>query len=90
MTTGAIVAISVLAYLVAGMATATMVVLIEGEPKPDDQWVVIYVVLLWPFFLLIDLPICVARGIGLVARWIKRWRESRCEKPRAFAEDYER
>jgi heme/copper-type cytochrome/quinol oxidase subunit 2 len=77
--TAAIIAISVIAYFIAGMATAVMCILADGEPKQDEQWALLFVVLLWPIIVVILLPI-------YTARWIKAWREASREKPRVFSE----
>jgi hypothetical protein len=74
-----IIAISVFAYLVAGMATATMVILIEGEPKDDGVEIILAAVLFWPIAIMIDGPFW-------MARWIKAKREASREKPHVFSE----
>jgi lipid-A-disaccharide synthase-like uncharacterized protein len=81
-TTSAIVGISVLAYLVAGIATAALAILNHGEPPAEDVWILMAIGLLWPFFLLIDVPI-------FAVRWIKSRREARRAKPRAFSEEFD-
>jgi hypothetical protein len=81
MTTETIIAISVLAYFIAGMATAVLVILNHGEPPEEIQWAIMFVVVFWPVVLAAELPIAIARRIE--AR-----REARREKPKVF-EEYE-
>jgi hypothetical protein len=76
-----IIAISVLAYLIAGIAYGVLVVLNEGEPPVKDQWVLLIIALLWPVCAMIDVPIW-------IARWIRARQAARREKPKVF-EEYE-
>jgi glucan phosphoethanolaminetransferase (alkaline phosphatase superfamily) len=77
--TAAIVAISVIAYLTVGTATAVMVILDDGEPKGDEQWALLLVILFWWIILPTILPI-------MIARWIKARQAARHEKPKVFSE----
>lgn len=77
-----IIAISVLAYLVAGIATATMVIMIDGEPRAYERDWVFAAVFFWPIFAAMNIPI-------YIARWIKSRRAASREKPRVYAEEYD-
>jgi hypothetical protein len=75
----AIVAVSVLAYLVVGIANAVLIVLNDGEPKDESRGILIMCVLLWPIGMMIDWPVWIARRI-------KARQAARCEKPAVFSE----
>jgi hypothetical protein len=79
MTMSAIVAISVLAYLIVGIANAVLIVLNDGEPEDEKRCVLIVFVLLWPIGMMIDWPVW-------IARWVKARRAARREKPKVFKE----
>lgn len=74
------IAISVFVYLVAGIAVAALVILIDGEPEPGDHGWIVALVLFWPILLLIALPLA-------AARLIQARRVMDAEKPPAYAED---
>jgi hypothetical protein len=79
MTTAVIITTSVITYIIAGIATAVLVILNHGEPPDDVQWALVFVVVFWPVVLAIELPIGIARRIE--AR-----RAARREKPKVFTE----
>jgi hypothetical protein len=79
MTTAVIITTSVITYLIAGIATAVLAILNWGEPPADMQWMLLFVVLIWPIVLAIELPI-------FVARLIEARRAARREKPEVFTE----
>jgi hypothetical protein len=81
MTTETIIAISALAYLITGMAFAVMMLMVNGEPSAEDRPLILALVLFWPVFAAVYLPL-------FAARWIKARRAARREKPKAF-EEYE-
>jgi ABC-type multidrug transport system permease subunit len=76
-----IVAIWVIAYLIAGIATAVLVILNHGEPLDEVQWLLVFIVLFWPVVLAVELPIGIARRI-------KVRQAARREKPKVFS-DYD-
>lgn len=73
-----VIAISVLVYLVVGVAFAVMCILVAGEP--DKIETTLLDVLFWPVVLLVILQL-------FAARRIKAWREASREKPAAFSEE---
>jgi hypothetical protein len=78
-TTPVVIAISVIAYFIAGMASATTYLLVEGDAADDDPIWIFSIVLFWLCFLPCYLPL-------YMARWIKARREASREKPRVFSE----
>jgi predicted neutral ceramidase superfamily lipid hydrolase len=74
-----IIAISTFAYFIAGMATAVLVIIVNGEPRPNNYDQIFINVMFWPIWFVVYVPI-------LVARWIKACRQASREKPRVFSE----
>lgn len=64
----AIIAGSLL-YIVSGIATAVLVLIVDDEPKSEDLFLVTIPVLFWPLFLVIYLPVFIARRIR---QWAER------------------
>ena len=80
MMTTAIIVISVIAYLIAGIAAAVIAILVDGEPEPGDQAWILCVVMFWPILTMITVPLALARSV-------KARREASRAKPRAFSEE---
>lgn len=78
--TWTVIGISVIAYIIVGVAIVVMCILDLGEPKPGDKMLIVAMVLTWPIGLLITLPAVAA------ARCIKEWRAERREKPHVSSE----
>jgi hypothetical protein len=74
------IAISVFAYFIAGLATAVLIILVDGEPRPTNYDEVMIAVAFWPIWLAMYAPI-------LMARWIKARQAASREKPPAYAEE---
>ena len=82
-----IITIYILVYIVVGMVSATICILMDGEPGSEGPWIIIAAVLFWPVFMPILLPVYVARWIKWC--WSKTYWAKSYEKPHAYLEEFE-